>query len=54
LPAIFSAYKTQTAWGGNSFTNAKLKQLGWQPLISTREGLRRSFEAFRGEPAKAP
>jgi len=54
LPAIFSAYKTQTAWGGNSFTNAKLKQLGWQPLISTREGLRRSFESFRGESAKAP
>ena len=54
LPAVFTPYKIRTTWGGNRFTNAKLKQLGWKPLISTREGLYRAFEAFRTEPAKAP
>jgi nucleoside-diphosphate-sugar epimerase len=39
-------------WGGNRFTNAKLKSIGWQPLISTRDGLERAFAAFRAEPEK--
>jgi nucleoside-diphosphate-sugar epimerase len=52
LPAIFTPYKTRAMWGGNRFSNAKLKGIGWQPLISTREGLARAFAAFRVEPAK--
>jgi nucleoside-diphosphate-sugar epimerase len=52
LPAIFTPYKVRTMWGGNRFSNAKLKQLGWTPLISTRDGLERSFAAFRTEPVK--
>jgi hypothetical protein len=39
-------------WGGNQFSNAKLKSIGWRPLISTREGLERAFAAFRLEPEK--
>lgn len=53
LPAIFTPYKTQAMWGGNQFSNAKLKSIGWRPLISTREGLERAFAAFRLEPEKA-
>jgi nucleoside-diphosphate-sugar epimerase len=53
LPAIFTPYKTQTMWGGNRFSNAKLKRLGWKPIVSTSEGLARSFAAFRAEPEKA-
>jgi nucleoside-diphosphate-sugar epimerase len=53
LPAIFTPYKTRAMWGGNTFSNAKLKGIGWRPLISTREGLARSFAAFRTEPEKA-
>jgi nucleoside-diphosphate-sugar epimerase len=53
LPAIFTPYKTQAMWGGNQFSNAKLKNIGWRPLISTREGLERAFAAFRLEPEKA-
>ena len=49
LPAIFTPYKTRAMWGGNQFSNAKLKTLGWRPLVSTDEGLRRSFAAFRHE-----
>ena len=53
LPAIFTPYKTRAMWGGNQFSNAKLKSLGWRPLLSTREGLERAFAAFRAEPEKA-
>jgi nucleoside-diphosphate-sugar epimerase len=53
LPAIFTPYKTRAMWGGNQFSNAKLKSIGWRPVISTREGLERAFAAFRAEPEKA-
>ena len=53
LPPIFTPYKTRAMWGGNQFSNAKLKSIGWSPLISTREGLERSFAALRAEPEKA-
>jgi nucleoside-diphosphate-sugar epimerase len=50
LPAIFTPYKTATSWGGNRFANAKLKGLGWRPLVSTDEGVRRAFDDFRANP----
>jgi nucleoside-diphosphate-sugar epimerase len=53
LPAIFTPYKTRAMWGGNQFSNAKLKSIGWKPLISTGEGMNRAFAAFRAEPEKA-
>lgn len=53
LPAIFTPYKTRAMWGGNQFSNIKLKSIGWKPLLSTEEGIRRSFAFFRSEPDKA-
>ena len=53
LPAIFTPYKTRAMWGGNQFSNAKLKGIGWKPLVTTRDGLARAFAAFRAEPVKA-
>lgn len=50
LPAIFTPYKTATSWKGNRFDNAKLKGLGWRPLVSTEEGIRRTFEWFSAHP----
>jgi nucleoside-diphosphate-sugar epimerase len=50
LPAIFTPYKTATSWGGNRFDNAKLKGLGWRPLVSTEEGIARTFAFFRDNP----
>jgi 2-alkyl-3-oxoalkanoate reductase len=47
LPAFFTPYRSATSWGGNRFSNAKLKQLGWQPIVPTEEGLRRTFAALR-------
>lgn len=52
LPAIFTPYKTKAMWGGNKFSNAGLKALGWTPVVSTKEGLERTFAAFRAEPPK--
>jgi nucleoside-diphosphate-sugar epimerase len=50
LPAVFTPYKTGTSWKGTRFTNARLKALGWNPLVPTDEGLRRTFEHFRLNP----
>jgi nucleoside-diphosphate-sugar epimerase len=52
LPAVFTPYKTKTTWGGNRFSNAKLRSIGWKQIIPTEEGLRRSFEAF-GQPSQS-
>jgi nucleoside-diphosphate-sugar epimerase len=49
LPAVFTRYKSKSAWGGNRFTNAKLRSLGWTQLVSTAEGMRRTFASFRAE-----
>jgi nucleoside-diphosphate-sugar epimerase len=43
LPAIFTPYKVASTWGGNRFDNAKIKALGWRPLVPTAEGLQRAF-----------
>ncbi|MCC6558638.1 MAG: NAD(P)-dependent oxidoreductase [Polyangiaceae bacterium] len=50
LPAIFTPYKTATSWKGNRFDNGKLKSLGWAPLVSTEEGIRRTFEHLKAHP----
>jgi nucleoside-diphosphate-sugar epimerase len=47
LPAVFTPYKTASAWKGTRFDNSRLKSLGWRPIISTEEGLRRTFEYLR-------
>lgn len=53
LPALFTPYKSATTWGGNRFSNAKLHSLGWKPIVTTEEALRRTFEALRSRMAKA-
>jgi nucleoside-diphosphate-sugar epimerase len=47
LPPIFTPYKTRTMWKGNRFSNAKLHTLGFAPIVSTDEGLRRTFAYLR-------
>lgn len=50
LPPIFTPYKTATTWKPTRFTNTKLRELGWRPLVRTEEGLRRAFEHYRLHP----
>lgn len=47
LPPFFTPYKTDSLWKGNTFTNSKLKALGWRPEVSTPEGMRRTFESLQ-------
>jgi nucleoside-diphosphate-sugar epimerase len=48
LPAIFTPYKTRAMWKAQRFSNAKLHDLGWSPLVSTEEALTRTFAYWRG------
>jgi nucleoside-diphosphate-sugar epimerase len=50
LPAIFTPYKVATSWGGNTFTNAKLKSIGWKPIVRTPDGLQKAFDFYRANP----
>lgn len=53
LPALFTPYKSATTWKGNTFSNAKLHSIGWKPIVSTEEGIARTFEALRQRFKKA-
>ena len=52
LPAIFTPYRTAASWGGNRFDNAKLKSLGWKPIVPTNEGIARTLEWLKANPKK--
>jgi len=53
LPSAFNRNRWNSLWRRTDYDNAKLKkQLGWTPLVSTDEGLRRYFAACR-EKARA-
>lgn len=48
IPPAFNRSRWNSQWRKTSYSNQKLKsQLGWRPIISTEEGLRRYFEACR-------
>jgi nucleoside-diphosphate-sugar epimerase len=49
LPAVFTPYNTRSLWRGNTFSNDKLKALGWEQVVTTEEGMRRTFAHFRDE-----
>jgi nucleoside-diphosphate-sugar epimerase len=51
LPAVFTPYKTASSWKPTRFDNSKLKDLGWRQIVSTEEGMRRTFEFLRAEAA---
>lgn len=53
LPAVLTRYKVAAAWGGNTFSNAKLRALGWRQLVSTPDAIAQTFEYLRTHPAKS-
>jgi nucleoside-diphosphate-sugar epimerase len=52
LPAILTRYKVASLWGGNRFSNEKLRSAGWRQLVSTPDAMSRTFEYFRQNPVK--
>lgn len=53
LPPVYSLREWHAYWKKTRYSNAKLKnRLGWTPVVSTDEGLRRYFAACR-EAARA-
>jgi len=53
LPPAFNRKKWHTYWKNTSYSNAKLKGLGWGPHISMTEALSRCFESWHKETAHA-
>jgi nucleoside-diphosphate-sugar epimerase len=51
MPAVFTPYRTASLWKGNRFPNARLKSLGWKPVVSTADGMREAFAYWRSREA---
>jgi len=49
LPDVLTPYKSANIWKGYKFDNSKMKSAGWQPVISTSEGLERFWSYWRDE-----
>ncbi len=49
LPAVFTRYLTRTLWKGTRFDNSRIKGLGWTPMVTTTEALRRAFAYHRAQ-----
>ncbi|WKB53906.1 NAD-dependent epimerase/dehydratase family protein [Eleftheria terrae] len=49
LPAVFTPYVVRSMFTPLQYSNAALKRIGWTPRVSTAEGMRRSFEAWRAQ-----
>jgi nucleoside-diphosphate-sugar epimerase len=47
LPPIFNRKIWHAYWKGSRYSNAKMKNVGWTPQISTAAGLNRYFESCR-------
>ena len=47
LPPAFTRSRWHANWKKTTYSNAKLKALGWRPKVPTPEGLRIYFEACR-------
>jgi hypothetical protein len=47
LPPVFNRKRWHANWSKTRYSNAKLKGIGWQPKVSTEEGLTNYFEACR-------
>lgn len=54
LPPAFNRSRWNSFWRSTRYTNKKLKaKLGWRPVVSTDEGLKRYFEACRAKQVHA-
>ncbi len=47
LPAVMTPYRTASHWRSLAFTNRKLKGIGWTPIVTTKEGMARTFAHFK-------
>src|SRR5690606_38173923 len=47
LPAVFTPYKTASMWAGNTFTNAKLKALGWKQRVVTSRAIDVALQSYK-------
>lgn len=54
IPRAFNRSRWNSLWRRADYSNQRLKaELGWQPVVSTQEGLRIYFDACRAEQAHA-
>ncbi len=53
IPLVLTPYQVRSSWAGQVFSNRKLKDAGWHPVVSTTEAMRRTFAQAR-DPRPVP
>lgn len=50
IPAIVTRYETRAMWKGHRFDNQRIKNLGWEQIVPTREAMRETFAYLCSDP----
>ncbi len=53
LPAVFTPYVVRSMYRPFTYTNAALRSLGWNPIVSTHDGLHQTFAYLRAQDSAA-
>ena len=53
IPAVLTPYRLKSTWGGHTFSNEKIKKVGWTPSVSTNDGILRALRASSRKPTAA-
>jgi 2-alkyl-3-oxoalkanoate reductase len=54
IPLVLTPYRVQSTWKGHLYSNRKLKAIGWQQPVPTREAIARTLEFFKLNPNSFP
>jgi nucleoside-diphosphate-sugar epimerase len=46
IPLALTPYRVRSTWKGHTYSNAKLKSVGWRQGVPTQEAMSRAFEHF--------
>ncbi|HXO32803.1 MAG TPA: hypothetical protein VN901_10665, partial [Candidatus Acidoferrales bacterium] len=46
IPLVLTPYRVHSAWRGHTYSNSKLKSIGWRQAVPTQEALSRTFAYF--------
>ncbi len=53
IPLVLTPYRVHSTWKGHTYSNSKLKSVGWRQTVPTQEALARAFGYFSLSPSSS-